>query len=55
MLISELNPWNSNRIKSVIQIKDKKTYEFAKKTAATLLKASTAIDGSSGIEATAKK
>ena len=39
----------------VIKITDKKTYESAKKTAALLLKASTAIDGSSGIEATATK
>jgi len=39
----------------VITITDKASYELAKKTAATLLKASTAIDGSAGIEATATK
>jgi len=39
----------------VITITDKASYELAKKTAATLLKASTDIDGSAGIEATATK
>jgi len=39
----------------VITITDKASYELAKKTAAILLKASTAIDGSAGIEATATK
>jgi len=39
----------------VIKITDKKTYEAAKKTKAILLKASTTIDGSTGIEATATK
>jgi len=58
--ISELQGLNESQLaivkaNPVIQITDKKTYELAKKTAATLLKASTAIDGSSGIEATATK
>ncbi len=39
----------------VVIIKDKKTYAEAKKTAAILLSASTAIDGSKGVEATATK
>lgn len=39
----------------VIEITDKKTYEQAKKNAAALLKASTAIDGSTGIDANATK
>lgn len=39
----------------VVKITDKKTYEEAKKTAAVLLKASTAIDGKEGIESTATK
>jgi len=58
--ISELQGLNESQLaivkaNPVIQITDKKTYELAKKTAATLLKASTAIDGSAGIEATATK
>jgi len=39
----------------VVIIKDKKTYAEAKKVAAILLSASTAIDGSKGVEATATK
>lgn len=39
----------------VVIITDKKTYAEAKKTAAVLLSASTAIDGSKGVEATATK
>lgn len=39
----------------VKEITDKTSYELAKKTAAALLKASTAIDGSAGIEASATK
>lgn len=39
----------------VKKITDKTSYELAKKTAATLLKASTAIDGKDGIETTATK
>lgn len=39
----------------VIVIKDKKTYAEAKKTAAILLSASTAIDGTKGMEATISK
>jgi len=39
----------------VVVITDKKTYAEAKKTAAILLSASTAIDGSKGIETTATK
>lgn len=58
--ISELQGLNESQLKivkdnPVVQITDKTTYELAKKTAATLLKASTAIDGSTGIEATATK
>lgn len=58
--ISELQGLNERQLQivkdnPVIAITDKKTYEEAKKTAATLLKASTAIDGSAGIEATATK
>lgn len=58
--ISELQGLNENQLvivknNPVIQITDKSSYELAKKTAATLLKASTAIDGSTGIEATATK
>ena len=39
----------------IIAITDKSSYEQAKKTAAILLKASTAIDGKDGIESTATK
>lgn len=39
----------------VVIIKDKKTYAEAKKVAAVLLSASTSIDGSKGVEATATK
>lgn len=46
-LIAKENP--------VIEITDKKTYDQAKKNAAALLKASTAIDGSTGIDAHATK
>ena len=58
--ISELQGLNESQLaivknNPVIQITDKTSYELAKKTAATLLKASTAIDGSTGIEATATK
>jgi len=58
--ISELQGLNERQLQivkenPVIAITDKKTYEEAKKTAAVLLKASTAIDGSAGIEATATK
>jgi len=58
--ISELQGLNERQIaivkeNPVITIIDKASYELAKKTAATLLKASTAIDGSAGIEATATK
>jgi len=58
--ISELQGLNERQIaivkqNPVITITDKASYELAKKTAATLLKASTAIDGSAGIEATATK
>lgn len=58
--ISELQGLNERQLQivkdnPVIAITDKKTYEEAKKTAAVLLKASTAIDGSAGIEATAAK
>lgn len=58
--ISEIQGLNERQLQivkenPVIQITDKKTYEAAKKTAAALLKASTAIDGSAGIEATATK
>lgn len=58
--ISELEGLNERQLEivkenPVITITDKETYEQAKKTAAVLLKASTAIDGTSGIEATATK
>jgi len=58
--ISELQGLNERQNEIVkqnpiITITDKASYELAKKTAATLLKASTAIDGSAGIEATATK
>ena len=58
--ISELQGLNESQLaivkdNPVIQITDKKTHDQAKKTAAILLKASTAIDGSTGIEATATK
>ena len=58
--ISELQGLNESQLaivknNPVITITDKTSYELAKKTAATLLKASTAIDGSAGIEATATK
>jgi len=58
--ISELQGLNERQNEIVkqnpiITITDKVSYELAKKTAATLLKASTAIDGSAGIEATATK
>lgn len=58
--ISELQGLNERQLaivkeNPVIQITDKTTYETAKKTAAILLKASTTIDGSTGIEATATK
>jgi len=58
--ISELQGLNErqNQIvkeNPVVKITDKTSYEAAKKTAAILLKASTAIDGSAGIEATATK
>ena len=39
----------------IVTITDKSSYEQAKKTAAILLKASTAIDGKEGIESTATK
>jgi hypothetical protein len=58
--ISELQGLNDKQIEIVkknpiVQITDKTSYELAKKTAATLLKASTDIDGAKGIEATATK
>ena len=58
--ISELQGLNERQLEivkanPVVKITDKKTYEAAKKTAATLLKASTAIDGKDGIESTATK
>jgi len=58
--ISELQGLNERQIQivkenPVVKITDKTSYEAAKKTAAILLKASTAIDGSTGIEATATK
>lgn len=58
--ISELKGLNEAQLQivkdnPVITITDKETYEIAKKTAAILLKASTNIDGSTGIEATATK
>jgi len=58
--ISELQGLNERQIEivkenPVITITDKASYELAKKTAAILLKASTAIDGDKGIEATATK
>jgi len=59
--ISELQGLNERQLQIVKEnpvvktITDKTSYELAKKTAATLLKASTAIDGSAGIEATATK
>ena len=58
--ISELQGLNERQLlvvkeNPVIKITDKESYELAKKTAAILLKASTAIDGSTGIEATATK
>jgi len=58
--ISELQGINERQIQivkenPVVKITDKSSYEAAKKTAAILLKASTAIDGSAGIEATATK
>lgn len=59
--ISELQGLNERQLQIVKEnpvvkkITDKTSYELAKKTAAVLLKASTAIDGSAGIEATATK
>jgi len=58
--ISELQGLNERQIQivkenPVVKITDKTSYETAKKTAAILLKASTAIDGKDGIEATATK
>lgn len=58
--ISELQGLNERQLQIVqenpiVQITDKNSYELAKKTAATLLKASTAIDGKEGIEATATR
>jgi hypothetical protein len=58
--ISELQGVKENQLKiakdnPVVKITDKASHELAKKTAATLLSASTSIDGKEGIATTANK
>lgn len=58
--ISELQGVKENQLKiakdnPVVKITDKASHELAKKTAATLLSASTSIDGKDGIATTANK